>query len=259
MTEAALDSFLLTGRQAVVTGAAGGIGRAIVAALAGRGAIVHGLDRDAAALAGLARLLPGRIHTHTVDLVDRDDVDRMLAELHGALSGPCDILVNNAGISHVVGFAQTTDAQLDELWAVNFAAAFRITRALLPLLELSATPAIINIASELALAGQSGYTAYSATKGAVLAWSRGLAIELAPQRIRVNAVCPGPIDTPMLAAEFALAEEPAVARDAEIATVPLGRLGRPADIAAVVAFLASDAAAFVTGAAWTADGGKTAR
>jgi NAD(P)-dependent dehydrogenase (short-subunit alcohol dehydrogenase family) len=259
MTGALNDPMLLTGRQAVVTGAAGGIGRAIALALVARGAMVHALDRDAAALAGLARALPGQIRTCTVDLADRDEVDRAMAELASELAGRCDILVNNAGISHVVDFALTTDAQLDELWAVNFAAAFRITRTLLPLLGLSPTAAIVNIASELALAGQSGYSAYSATKGAVLAWSRALAIELAPRHIRVNAVCPGPIDTPMLGAEFVLADDPVAARAAEIATIPLGRLGQPADIAAVVAFLASDAAAFVTGAAWTVDGGKTAR
>ncbi|MDB6087161.1 MAG: short-chain dehydrogenase/reductase, partial [Gammaproteobacteria bacterium] len=130
---------------------------------------------------------------------------------------------------------------------------------LLPALEASRCAAVVNIASELALVGQSGYTAYCGSKGAVLAWSRALAVELAGSGIRVNAICPGPVDTTMLAAEFATSDAPLDARDAEIASVPLGRLGNPPDIAAVVAFLASDAASFVTGAAWSVDGGKTSR
>lgn len=248
----------LHGDHAIVTGAAGGIGRAIVAALLARGAQVHAIDRDAKALAQLAGLHGSGLHAHVADLSDRRDTDRMLAELQAALRGRCDILVNNAGISQVMHFTDTDDATLDRLFAVNFNAAFRITRALVPLLSASDSPAIVNIASELALVGQWGYSAYTATKGAILAWSRALAVELAPQRIRVNAVCPGPIDTPMLDAEFRIASDPAAARAGEIRTVPIGRLGQPQDIAAVVAFLASPAAGFVTGAAWTADGGKTA-
>jgi NAD(P)-dependent dehydrogenase (short-subunit alcohol dehydrogenase family) len=148
---------------------------------------------------------------------------------------------------------------LDDLLEVNFIAAFRVTRALLPALKASSHAAIINVASELALVGMPGYTAYCGTKGAVLAWSRALAVELAPEGIRVNAVCPGPVDTPMLQAEFATAAAPNLARREEVATVPLGRLGRPEEIAAVVALLASPEAAFVTGAAWSVDGGKTSR
>lgn len=248
----------LAGRRAVVTGAGGGIGRAIVAALVAKGATVHGIDRDAAALAALAERHAGSFHPHPADLGDRCDTDRMLAALSSAMHEHCDILVNNAGISHVLPFTDTDDATLDRLFAVNFDAAFRITRALVPTLSASDAPAIVNIASELALVGQWGYSAYTATKGAILAWSRALAVELAPLRVRVNAVCPGPVDTPMLDAEFQIASDPAAARAGEIRSVPIGRLGKPGDIAAVVAFLASPAAGFVTGAAWTADGGKTA-
>jgi NAD(P)-dependent dehydrogenase (short-subunit alcohol dehydrogenase family) len=249
----------LQGRVAVVSGAAGGIGQAIVEALIAQGARVHGLDLRADALAEMARRWPESFEGHVVRLGDRADEDRMLAGLLARLSGACDIVVNNAGISRVMDFERTRDEDLDALFAINFHAAFRLTRALTPCLSGRPGAAIVNIASELALVGQWGYSAYSATKGAILAWSRALAIELAPQGIRVNAVCPGPIDTPMLDAEFDLADDPAAARQAEVDTVPVGRLGRPADIAAVVAFLASDAAAFVNGAAWSADGGKTAR
>lgn len=251
----------LGGRLAVVTGAAGSIGSAIVRALMARGAVVHGLDRDSAGLRRLAAAVQGhgRFVPREVDLTNRNATDRVLIELSVDLAGRCDILVNNAGVSQVRSFADTNDELLDFLFAVNFAGAFRVTRALLPALKVSGRAAVVNIASELALIGQQGYAAYSGTKGAVLAWSRALAVELAGEGIRVNAVCPGPVDTAMLAAEFALSDAPVEARRAEVATVPLGRVGNPADIAAVVAFLASDAASFVTGAAWSVDGGKTSR
>ena len=249
----------LLGRQAVLTGAAGGIGRAIARELLAQGATLHAIDRDAAGLASLAQEYPGRCRVYPVDLAARSATDRMLGELTTALAGRCDILVNNAGIARVQPFCMTDDALLDRLFAVNFTAVFRVTRTLLPALRASGHASVVNIASELALIGQAGHTAYSATKGAILAFSRALAVELAADGIRVNAVCPGPIDTSMLADEFALGADPIAARAGEIATVPLGRLGLPRDIAGVVAFLAGDAAGFVTGAVWPVDGGKTAR
>jgi NAD(P)-dependent dehydrogenase (short-subunit alcohol dehydrogenase family) len=250
----------LSGLCAVVTGAAGGIGSAISRQLIAQGARVHGLDLDAHGLRRLGEKLP---KTHfspcTVDLGDRAALDRSLVELIGKLARRCDVLVNNAGVARLRSLEQTDDELLDRLLAVNFTAAFRITRTLLPALRVSGRGAVVNIASELALIGQPDYSAYCATKGAVLAWSRALAVELAGDGIRVNAVCPGPVDTAMLEEEFATHGDPGAARNAEIATIPLARLGTPAEIAAVVGFLASDAARFVTGAAWPVDGGKTAR
>jgi len=250
----------LEGRSAVVTGAAGGIGNAIARQLIEQGARVHGLDRDGDVLRRLAQELgEGRFVPYVVDLTERAHVDRVLVELVACMDQRCDILVNNAGVSRLSPLGQTDDALLDWLFAVNFIAAFRITRTLLPALRASGRGTIVNIASELALVGQADYSAYCATKGAILAWTRALAVELAAIGIRVNAVCPGPIDTALLQAEFQTYGKFNEARAAEIATVPLARLGDARDISAVVAFLASDAAAFVTGAAWPVDGGKTAR
>jgi NAD(P)-dependent dehydrogenase (short-subunit alcohol dehydrogenase family) len=271
-------------RHAVVTGAAGGIGSAIVRALLAQGAEVHGLDRDAAAQAALQKSLAAadrgtpvgtpvgppvgppvgspageRYHAHLIDLADRAACDRALLRLRQALGGRCDILVNNAGLSILRPFEASDDALLDATFALNFDAAFRITRALLPELRASGRAAVVNIASELALIGQPGFSVYCATKGALIAWTRALAVELAPERIRVNAVCPGPIDTPLLQREFDTYSDPGAARAAEVAAIPLGRLGQAAEIGAVVAFLAGEGAAFTTGTAWTVDGGKTAR
>jgi len=247
-------------RFAVVTGAANGIGSAVTRALVADGVRVHGLDRDGAGLALLAAELPtGALTPCTVDLTDRAATDRLVAQLAADLGNRCDILVNNAGVSRLRSLEDTDDALLDWLFDVNFKAAFRVTRALLPALRAGGHGVIVNIASELALVGASDYSAYCATKGAILAWTRALAVELAPRGIRVNAVCPGPIDTALLQDEFATAGDPHAARQAEISLLPLGRLGTAADIGAVVAFLASDAAGFVTGAAWPVDGGKTAR
>jgi NAD(P)-dependent dehydrogenase (short-subunit alcohol dehydrogenase family) len=250
----------LSGLRAVVTGAAAGIGREVARQLIAQGATVHALDRDGAGLERTSReFRADSFAAYRVDLADRPELDRALAELLVGLEGRCDILVNNAGVSRLRPLENTDDAMLDWMFAVNFFAAFRVTRALLPALRASGRASVVNIASELALVGQPDYSAYCATKGAVLAWSRALALELADQRIRVNAVCPGPVDTALLQEEFTTHANPDAAKQAEITAIPLSRLGSPADIAPVVAFLAGDAAAFVTGAAWCIDGGKTAR
>jgi NAD(P)-dependent dehydrogenase (short-subunit alcohol dehydrogenase family) len=249
-------------RCSVVTGGAAGIGRATVLALLERHDRLHVLDRDAAALGRLSdevrALRPAaQLVTHAVDLADRSAADEVGRRILCACDGRIDTLVNNAGVSRLRQFDGFPDADLDPLLAVNFVAGFRLTRQLLPGL-LATRGTIISVASELALIGQAGYSAYAATKGAILAWTRSLAVELGGSGVRVNAVCPGPIETALLAADLAASGNAIIARAAECATVPLQRVGEASEIASVIRFLAGAESAYVTGAVWTADGGKTA-
>jgi len=222
----------LTGRRAVVTGAVGGIGSASwTHSWRRERSCIASTERVGARAGGLAS--GGNVAYHQVDLANRADTDRLLVRLGVELGGRCDILVNGAGISRVRPFDASDDALLDSILAINFTAAFRVTRALLPALRASGCGSIVNIASELSLVVKQ-VTAPIAQQGALLAWSRALAVELAGERIRVNAVCPGPVDTAMLADEFATAPDPGRARREEIAGIPSGRLGAPAEIAAVI-------------------------
>ena len=250
------------GRCGVVTGGAAGIGRATALALLARHASLHVLDRDAAALALLATEVKAarpsaRLFTYGVDLADREAADEAGRQILARCGGRIDTLVNNAGISRMRSFDDFLDTDLDALLAVNFVAGFRLTRQLLPAL-MAARGAVISVASELALIGQAGYSGYAATKGAILAWTRSVAVELGGAGVRVNAVCPGPIDTALLAADLAATGNATLARAAECATVPLQRVGEAAEIASVICFLAGAESSYVTGAVWTVDGGKTA-
>ena len=246
----------LDGRRALVTGTSGGIGRAIARALCAAGAVVHGLDRTADESAG--DVAPrGHFVPHTVDLRDAARTAAAVARVTDAL-GAIDVLVNNAAILPFRFVEDTTDDLLDDVMAVNFGAVYRLCRQVFPAMRARRTGAIVNVASELAFVGLPGYTAYCAAKGAVLAFTRALALEAAPHGVRVNALCPGPTDTSMMAAELAAAPSPDEARAQMLASVPAGRLARPEEIAQVALFLASDAASFVQGAAFLADGGRTA-
>ena len=171
--------------------------------------------------------------------------------------GRIDILYNNAGISVVEPFLDTSSASVEQLLAVNFLSVFYLCQQVIPQMQQQGEGVIINTASELAIVAQPLYAAYCASKGAVLSFTRALALEYAQDNIRINALCPGPVETPMLQKEFDVDSDPKIARSKTVTTMPIGRLGRPEEIAQVALFLASEAPQLMQGAALVVDGAKT--
>lgn len=228
---------VLSGRTALVTGAASGIGRATAEALRAEGATVAGLDLRAA---------EGPVPILACDLSSEERIVTAVAEAMRRL-GRLDILVNNAGILEEKPLGGVTAGHVDRMFAVNVRGAILLTREALP--HLRDGGRIINIASELAYLGRGDASVYVATKAALLGLTRSWARELAP-RILVNAVAPGPTDTPLLGFEH-LSE---AQRGVETAH-PLGRIGRPEEVAAAVVFLAGPGATFFTGQCLGANGG----
>jgi NAD(P)-dependent dehydrogenase (short-subunit alcohol dehydrogenase family) len=245
----------LAGRVAIVTGAGRGIGRGIAERLASEGAavVVADLTREGAAVADAIRAAGGRAAFAQVDVTRDDDLGCMIAVATDELGG-LDVLVNNAGVGTYVPFASLEPAEWDRMHAVNLRAVYRSCQLALPHL-LRSRGVVCNIASQSGLRGQAMNEAYCASKGGVVLFTRSLALELAPQGVRVNCVCPGGVDTPMLRGFLDVGGVP-IDRIAD--SLPLRRVGTPADIAAAVAFLVSDDAGFITGEAFPVDGGATA-
>lgn len=238
----------LEGKRAVVTGAGGGIGRALVAAFAQAGTRVIGCDRDAAAMDDLA--LAARC---VFDLEDGDTLADVAAELCARHGAP-DILVNNAGFTRGETLATTSDAQIAEEIAINLTGAMRFTQALLPAMAARGGGAIVFVSSVNALA-HFGNPAYAAAKAGLHAYCRAIAVEAARHGIRANAVCPGSVRTP--AWDHRIAQDPGIVAKTT-PFYPLGRLIEPAEVANAVLFLASPLASAITGVALVVDGGLTA-
>jgi NAD(P)-dependent dehydrogenase (short-subunit alcohol dehydrogenase family) len=252
------QAFRLDGRHALVTGAASGIGEATAKELVRAGAFVWMADINLATAEALARSVGSSQALH-LDVTSPQSIAAAVADL-----GRLDILVNNAGIGHVGSIEQTEPDDFDRLLNVNVRSVYLVTRACLPLLLAvsengSPTGTIINIASVAGLVGIKQRFAYCTAKGAVVSMTRQLAVEY-PKTLRVNAVCPGTVETPFVEGylEKFHKDNKEEVRAELCARQPVGRLGRPQEVASMVRYLASDEAAFINGSLFTIDGGWTA-
>lgn len=248
-------------RVALVTGASSGFGAAIAKELGAGGHAVLAAGRDGARTRGVVEEMTAAGATAEAWLGDlvRPGACEALATACRERFGRLDVLVNSAGVFYPALAEDTTDEEWDETIAVNLTAVFRLSRAALPLLRASGGGVILNIASDWGLIGGRGGAAYCASKGGVVLMTKAMALDHAKENIRVNAICPTSFLTPMMEGEFrrrGLDFETGVAEEA--ATIPLGRLGHPEELAKLAAYLASDAAALITGAAIPIDGGTTA-
>jgi NAD(P)-dependent dehydrogenase (short-subunit alcohol dehydrogenase family) len=243
-------------RIALVTGAGSGIGRATARLLAARDYAVVCADIDQRAAAETAAAVDDAMALQ-LDVRDATSVTRAVeavARSHGAV----DLLVNSAGVGSTQTVADTEPRTWDLVFDVNVGGVYRCCRAILPSMLERGHGVIVNVASVAGMVGLRNRAAYCASKGAVISLTRAMAIDHVGDGIRVNCVCPGTVDSPWVARLLDEAPDPVGAREQLVGRQPMGRLGRPDEVAGAIAYLASDEAAFVTGTALVIDGGLTA-
>lgn len=240
----------------IVTGAAKGIGAGITEAFARAGWSVVAVDRDAGLLQATASRIGGTVVTLAGDVADRATNDAAVKMAIDRFSG-LDAAVGNAGVTLPKLIDETTSDEFDQLFRVNVKALMYLAQAAHKALAKSKGTLTV-IASKTGLVAQRNSPIYVATKGAAVQLARALALDWAPEGIRVNAVCPGIVDTPMLNQFIDAMSDPAASRREHERAQPLGRLATPAEVAAVVLFLSTPAASFITGVALPVDGGFTA-
>ncbi|UCG86466.1 MAG: SDR family oxidoreductase [Gemmatimonadota bacterium] len=247
-------------RGALITGGASGIGRATALSLARAGAAVLVMDLDelgGEAVVSDIRREGGRAVLAVGDVSRAVDCSDAVATCAGEF-GRLDILCNSAGIIYRSSVVELTEEQWDRTMAVNVRSVYLMSKYAVPLMAQQGGGAIVNIGSGWGLSGGRRAAAYCASKGAVVQLTKAMALDHGDQNIRVNCVCPGDTDTPMLRGEAQQLGEPIDRFLSSAATRPIGRVGRPEDIAEAVLYLASDAAAFVTGTILLVDGGGLA-
>jgi 2-hydroxycyclohexanecarboxyl-CoA dehydrogenase len=249
----------LSGRVAIITGGGGGIGGATARRLAEEGAKVAVLDVAAATaerVAGEIAAAGGTARAFACDITDHEGVRRTIADVEAAL-GPVGALINNAGWDVFKPFVDTTPAEWQRLIAVNLVGALNMHHAVLPGMVARRQGRIVNVASDAARVGSSGEAVYAACKAGLLGLSKTLAREHARHGITVNVVCPGPTDTALFQEFRKGSRNPEKLDEAFRRSVPMGRIGAPADLPGAICFFASDDAAYITGQVLSVSGGLT--
>ena len=248
----------LKGKVAIITGAAGGIGRASALRFAQEGARIVAADIQGQGAEETARIVasdyPGAVVAHAVDISRADQVERLISDTVTHF-GRLDVIFSNAAIMRDGSVVDLSEADWDALFAVNVKGAFLCSKYGIPAMRPTGGGSFIITASANSFYAESDTAGYCATKGAVMQLTRAMAIDHGPEGVRVNCICPGWIETPM--SQPFLDENPG-GREFAGKIAPMGRIGQPEDVAEVAVFLASDESRFVTGAAYSVDGGWTA-
>lgn len=242
----------LEGKTAIVTGGGSGFGAGIVRSFAREGATVMVADINEGAALEVSKEVAGL--AQQVDVADGASVAAMTRAAHEAW-GRIDIVVNNAGITHLPApMEEVSEADFDRVLAVNVKSVYLTAREIVPLMKAAGTGAILNIASTAGLSPRPRLNWYNASKGWMITATKTMAVELAPEGIRVNALCPVAGETPLL--KSFMGEDTPEVREKFLSTIPLGRFSTPQDMGEAAAFLCSDAASMITGAALEVDGGR---